>query len=156
MKRDGNSLLLVLPADHLITDPESFRETIRNAVSEAEKGRLVTFGIVPTRPETGYGYIRKGKERGKNTWSVASFTEKPDEETAKRYIESEEYWWNGGMFLFHAASYLEELLRLAPDVYNACTRAMEHTMEDLDFLRVDKTAFESSQASPSICRFGKD
>ncbi len=146
MKRDGNSLLLVLPADHLITDPESFRETIRNAVSEAEKGRLVTFGIVPTRPETGYGYIRKGKERGKNTWSVASFTEKPDEETAKRYIESEEYWWNGGMFLFHAASYLEELLRLAPDVYNACTRAMEHTMEDLDFLRVDKTAFESSQA----------
>jgi mannose-1-phosphate guanylyltransferase len=144
MENDGNSLLLVLPADHLIADPESFRETVRNALPEAEKGRLVTFGIVPTSPETGYGYIRRGEERDVSTWSVASFTEKPDEKTAKEYIESGEYWWNGGMFLFNAESYLKELRRLAPEIHDACAKAMEHTSKDLDFLRVGRECFESS------------
>lgn len=144
IENDGNSLLLVLPADHLIADPESFRETVRNALPEAEKGRLVTFGIVPSRPETGYGYIRRGEQRGTNAWSVASFTEKPDENTAKSYIESGEYWWNGGMFLFNAENYLKELRRLAPEIYNSCAKAMEHTSKDLDFLRVGRKSFESS------------
>lgn len=144
IENDGNSLLLVLPADHLIADPESFRETVRNALPEAEKGRLVTFGIVPSRPETGYGYIRRGEERDVVTWSVASFTEKPDEKTAKEYIESGEYWWNGGMFLFNAESYLKELRRLAPQIHDACAKAMEHTSKDLDFLRVGRECFESS------------
>lgn len=144
LESERNPLLLVLPADHLIADPESFRETVRNAIPEAEKGRLVTFGIVPFRPETGYGYIRRGEQRDGNSWSVASFTEKPDEKTAKEYIESREYWWNGGMFLFRAESYLGELRRLAPQIYNACAEAMEHTSKDLDFLRVGRECFESS------------
>lgn len=147
METGGNSLLLVLPADHLIADPESFRETVRNAIPEAEKGRLVTFGIVPSRPETGYGYIRRGERRDVNTWSVASFTEKPDEETAGQYIQSGEYWWNGGMFLFTAESYLSELKRLAPEIYDACSKAMKHMSKDLDFLRVDREIFE---LSPSV------
>lgn len=144
MRKDENSLLLVLPADHLIADPESFRQTVRNAIPEAEKGRFVSFGIVPSRPETGYGYIRRGEKREMNAWSVVSFTEKPDENTAKTYIESGEYWWNGGMFLFRAESYLAELRRLAPEIYDACSKAMEHTSKDLDFLRVRRESFESS------------
>jgi len=147
METGENSLLLVLPADHLIADPESFRETVQNAIPEAEKGRLVTFGIVPSRPETGYGYIRRGEQRGLNAWSVASFTEKPDEKTAEQYIQSGEYWWNGGMFLFSAESYLSELYRLAPEIHGACLKAMEHTSKDLDFLRVGRESFESS---PSV------
>lgn len=147
MQTGGNSLVLVLPADHLIADPESFRETVRNAIPEAEKGRLVTFGIVPSRPETGYGYIRRGERRDVNTWSVASFTEKPDEETAGQYIQSGEYCWNGGMFLFSADSYLSELNRLAPEIHDACSKAMEHMSKDLDFLRVGRESFESS---PSV------
>ncbi len=145
-ERDTDSLLLILPADHLIAEPKSFRETILNAIAEAEDGRLVTFGITPTRPETGYGYIRKGQLRGNNCWSVASFTEKPDEKTAKQYIESGEYWWNGGMFLFLAESFLEELYHFAPDIYKTCTRAMNNAMKDLFFLWVDKKEFESLQA----------
>lgn len=144
MKGDGNAMLLVLPADHLIADPESFRQTVRNAIPEAEKGRLVTFGIVPSRPETGYGYIRRGEQRDVNAWSVASFTEKPDENTAKEYMESGKYWWNGGMFLFSAESYLAELNRLAPEIHDACSKAMEHVLMDLDFLRVNRKNFESS------------
>ena len=89
MRKDENSLLLVLPADHLIADPESFRQTVRNAIPEAEKGRFVSFGIVPSRPETGYGYIRRGEKREMNAWSVVSFTEKPDENTAKTRVPEE-------------------------------------------------------------------
>jgi mannose-1-phosphate guanylyltransferase len=147
MENGGKSLLLVLPADHLISDTEAFRETVRNAILEAEKGRLVTFGIVPSNPETGYGYIRRGEQRNVNTWSVASFTEKPDENTARAYIESGEYWWNGGMFIFNAENYLKELRRLAPEIYNSCAKAMEHTSKDLDFLRVGRKSFE---LSPSL------
>jgi mannose-1-phosphate guanylyltransferase len=146
MKKDENPLLLVLPADHLIADPDSFRKAVLLALPEADKRRLVTFGIMPDRPETGYGYIRKGEQRGSNIWSVSSFTEKPDEDTARRYLEGGEYWWNGGMFLFHAGSYLEELRRHAPDIHNSCTKAMESASKDLDFLRVSKEAFETSSS----------
>ncbi len=147
IKEAENPLLLVLPADHLIVDSESFREAVRLALPEADKGRLVTFGIVPDRPETGYGYIRKGEHRGDCVWSVSSFTEKPEESAARQYLASGEYWWNGGMFLFRACSYLEELKRFAPEIHNACTKAIESATKDLDFLRVSKEAFE---ASPSL------
>lgn len=146
VKRDENVLLLVLPADHVIADTKAFHDAVRDAIPPAEKGRLVTFGILPTRPETGYGYIRRGEERGRNIYDVVSFSEKPDEETALKYIESGSCYWNSGMFLFRARTYLDEVEKLAPDVYDACSRAMENTTTDLDFLRIDGKAFEESPA----------
>ncbi len=143
----NDPILLVLPADHVIADEDAFRKAVAEALPVARNGRLVTFGIVPERPETGYGYIQRGNEQGKNIFKVASFTEKPDEERANEYIDSGEYYWNSGMFLFKAKTYLEELQRHAPKVYEACTKAMQKTEKDLDFIRIDKEAFETS---PSI------
>lgn len=144
MIRGDNPLLLVLPADHLIAAQEAFGPAVQAAIPEAHKGRLVTFGIVPDRPETGYGYIRKGDKRDDKIWSVSSFTEKPDKYTAGQYLECGEYWWNGGMFLFRAKAYLEELRFFAPEIHDSCAKAISSTMQDLDFVRVDREAFESS------------
>jgi len=141
--------LLVLPADHVIADEEAFRKAVMKALPAAIDGRLVTFGIVPEKPETGYGYIEKGKEHEENPdiYEVAFFREKPDEETARGYIGSGKYYWNSGIFLFRAETYLEELKRHASKVYEACTKAMQKTEKDLDFIRVEPEAFE---LSPSI------
>lgn len=148
IRHDGNALLLVLPADHIIADAVAFRKAVMDALPSAESGgRLVTFGVVPRHPETGYGYIQRGTKQGCNIFEVASFTEKPDEETAKEYTDSGEYYWNSGMFLFKAKTYLEELQRHAPKVYEACSKAMKKTEKDLDFIRIDTETFE---ASPSI------
>lgn len=141
LAREDDPLLLVLPADHVITIPEAFRSAVQKAVPEAESGRLVTFGIVPTRPETGYGYIRKGEERSKDIYAIASFTEKPDSETAERYLETGEYLWNSGMFLFRAKTYLEELEHHAPEIFAACRKAMDAPSKDLDFLRIKGEEF---------------
>jgi len=144
--RDGDPILLVLPADHIIADEDAFRNAVVEALPAARRGRLVTFGIVPERPETGYGYIERGKEHqdNSNIYEVASFREKPDEETARGYIESGKYCWNSGMFLLRAETYLEELQRHAPRVYEACIGAMKKTEKDLDFIRIDKKTFETS------------
>jgi len=147
LANDENALLLVLPADHMIAEAEVFRKAVMDALPAAQDGRLVTFGIVPLNPETGYGYIKRGKEQGMNTYEVASFTEKPDEKRAKEYIHSGGYYWNSGMFLFQAKTYLEELQRHAPDIHEACTKAMQRTEKDLDFIRIDSEAFE---LTPSI------
>jgi len=141
LAREDAPLLLVLPADHVITRPEAFRSTVQKAVPDAESGRLVTFGIVPTRPETGYGYIRKGVERSNNIYAIASFTEKPDSQTAARYLETGEFLWNSGMFLFKAKTYLEELERHAPEIFSVCRKAMENPSKDLDFLRIKNEEF---------------
>lgn len=147
--KDGDPTLLVLPADHVIGDEDAFRKAVAEALPAARNGRLVTFGIVPERPETGYGYIERGKEHEENSniYEVASFREKPDEETASRYVESGKYYWNSGMFLFSAKAYLEELKNLAPKIHEACSKAMDKTAKDLDFIRIDTEAFEFS---PSI------
>jgi len=147
MNSDENPILLVLPADHIVADAESFRRAVMDALPAAEEGKLVTFGVVPRHPETGYGYIQRGKEQGPDIFEVASFTEKPDEERAKEYLESGKYYWNSGMFLFKAKTYLEELQRHAPKVYEACSGAMKKTGKDLDFIRIDQKTFENS---PSI------
>jgi len=147
LANDENAMLLVLPADHVITDGGAFRKAVMDALSAAQDSRLVTFGIVPSNPETGYGYIKRGKEQGGNTYEVASFTEKPDENRAKEYIDSGKYYWNSGMFLFQAKIYLEELQKHAPKVYEACTKAMQRTEKDLDFIRIENEVFE---LSPSI------
>lgn len=141
--RDGQDpLILVLAADHIIDDVGSFNSAVNHAVVYAEDGKLVTFGIVPTSPETGYGYICRGDSVGENFgFGVAEFVEKPDLETAKAYVSEGSYYWNSGMFLFKASRYLEELKEHRPDIYTACEQSMLSVDTDLDFVRVDKEAF---------------
>jgi mannose-1-phosphate guanylyltransferase len=134
-------LLLVLAADHVIKKTAAFQESVSQAAVLAEQGKLVTFGIVGNKPETGYGYIKRG-EQYQAGFVVDRFVEKPDLATAKTYIESGDYYWNSGMFLFKASRYLQELKAFRPDIYSACEAAMQVQNDDLDFVRVDKAAFE--------------
>lgn len=134
--------LLVLPADHLIAEPVSFHAAVRQAVDLAAQGHLVTFGIVPTAPETGYGYIRQGRALdGSSARAIDRFVEKPDLPTAKGYVSSGEYFWNSGMFVFRAGSVLEEMERFAPAIVSACRASLERAGRDLDFLRLDSESF---------------
>lgn len=137
---EDDPLLLVLPADHLIQDEESFVKSINSGIPLAESGKLVTFGIVPNVAHTGYGYIKKGKEY-KAGFKVDKFEEKPIRELAEKYLASKNYFWNSGMFLFRASRYLEELKKFRPDIYEVCSSAVENIEPDLDFLRVDKEIF---------------
>jgi mannose-1-phosphate guanylyltransferase len=138
---DDDPLLLILAADHEIQDEAAFADAVSRAVPLAESGRLVTFGIVPAEPHTGYGYIKRGEPQGLG-FHVDEFVEKPPMELAETYIASGEYYWNSGMFLFRASRYLEELEKCSPDIYAACKAASEQTSTDLDFTRIDKTQFE--------------
>ena len=115
---DPDALMLVLPADHLIGDVAAFHAAIRTAAEAAEKGHLAKFGIVAATPETGYGYIRKGAPLADaaGAYQVAAFVEKPDLATAQQYVDSADYFWNSGMFLFRAADFLNELQALRPDI----------------------------------------
>lgn len=142
---EEDSVLLILPADHHIEDAEAFREAVRQGMPLAEQGRLVTFGIVPARPETGYGYIRRGKEIG-DGYVLDRFEEKPDLQTASAYVSSGEYYWNSGIFLFRADRYLDELERHCPDIASACAKAAQHVNSDMQFLRVDEAAFRACPA----------
>ncbi|PCM42801.1 mannose-1-phosphate guanylyltransferase/mannose-6-phosphate isomerase [Marinobacter sp. ANT_B65] len=134
-------LMLVLAADHLIKDVEAFQKGVEKAVPLANEGKLVTFGIVPQQPETGYGYIHRGGELAADCYSVDGFVEKPDIETAKTYLASGEYLWNSGMFLFSARQYLAELERHRPDILSVCREAMTDTCADLHFIRVNLELF---------------
>jgi len=134
-------LLLVLPADHVIRDTAVFQQAVRTALPAAEQGQLVTFGIVPDRPETGYGYIQRGAAQG-SVFRIARFIEKPDLERARQFVAAQDYYWNSGMFLFRAGRYLEELERLAPEMAHACRTAFEQGRKDLDFTRLDAAVFE--------------
>ncbi|MEI7694676.1 MAG: mannose-1-phosphate guanylyltransferase/mannose-6-phosphate isomerase [Chlorobium sp.] len=142
------ALMLVLPADHVILDSEAFSAAVSAGRAAAEKGELVTFGIRPNVPETGYGYIRVSKEgqSDKAVYPVLEFVEKPDKATAERYLASGDYFWNSGIFLFKAESYLLELETYAPSMLAACRDAIEKSVKDLDFLRLDAASF---CASPS-------
>lgn len=137
---DDNDLLLVLAADHVVDDEEAFCKNINEAVPLANEGKLVTFGIVPSEAHTGYGYIKKGTKY-KNGFIVKKFEEKPSLEVAKKYISTEKYLWNSGMFLFKASRYLEELKKYRPDIYKACKESIEIIEPDLDFLRLNKSKF---------------
>jgi mannose-1-phosphate guanylyltransferase len=139
---DGKEpILLVLAADHLIEDVEAFQSTVAKALPYAQDNQLVTFGIVPTAPETGYGYIKAGDAVG-DAFFVDQFVEKPDLDVAKSYLNSGEYFWNSGMFLFKASCYIEELKKFRPDILKACEQAMMSTESDMDFIRVSKPEFE--------------
>ena len=133
-------LLLVLAADHVIQDIAAFTNTVMNAIPLAEAGKLVTFGIVAHELNTGYGYIKKGESQGPG-FAVDEFVEKPSIDVAKEYLESGDYFWNSGMFLFKASRYLEELKKHRPDIYEACQLSMEGTSKDNDFLRINEAAF---------------
>ena len=135
-----DSLLLVLAADHIIQDERAFTETVNRALPLAEAGKLVTFGIVPKEAHTGYGYIKKGRQQG-GGFIVDEFVEKPSSQVAHACVESGNYLWNSGMFLFKASRYLEELNKFRPDIYAACVGATRELESDLDFLRVSKEVF---------------
>ena len=134
-------LMLVLAADHVIQDQASFESSVKEAIPLAEAGKLVTFGIVPSEPHTGYGYIKKGKAEGSG-YFVDKFVEKPSEDIAKSYLATGDYFWNSGMFMIKASRYLEELQKFRPDIFDACASSMKNVASDLDFLRVDKSIFE--------------
>ncbi|MCB1754089.1 MAG: mannose-1-phosphate guanylyltransferase/mannose-6-phosphate isomerase [Gammaproteobacteria bacterium] len=138
-------LLLVLPADHVIHDTKAFADSVSEAVEAAEKGKLVTFGIVPDKPETGYGYIQaRDQIESHGARQVEKFVEKPDLEKAVEYLNAGNYFWNSGMFLFRADRYLEELEKFQPDIKTACEQAVEKGVKDLDFFRLDEEAFAGS------------
>ncbi|KGE51164.1 mannose-1-phosphate guanyltransferase [Xanthomonas axonopodis] len=141
--RDGaDPLLLVLPSDHVIGNEAAFQAAVKVAAEAAAQGKLVTFGIKPTAPETGYGYIKASAGSGAS--AVERFVEKPDLATAQGYLASGEYYWNSGMFLFRASRYLEELRKFHPAIADACQKAWENSKRDADFTRLDKDAFAAS------------
>ncbi len=145
-ERGEDPLLLVLSADHVIHDPQEFRRVIEIGRISAEAGRLVTFGIIPISPETGYGYIEASEELSVSHTKgvdIVRFVEKPDIKTAKKFLEDGRFTWNSGIFLFKASTILNELRRLVPEVVNSCRMALEDDLLDLDFLRLEREAFEN-------------
>lgn len=137
-----DAVLLVLAADHVIEDEAAFQAAVQQAQPLAASGKLVTFGIVPTAPEIGYGYIRRGVSAG-SAYQVDAFVEKPNLATAEQYLASGEYYWNSGMFMFRADRYLALLGQYQPAMLSACQAAMAEVSPDLDFIRVKKAAFEA-------------
>ncbi len=137
-----DALLLVLPSDHVVRNGAAFHAAVKQAAVAAESGKLVTFGIVPTAPETGYGYIKAAT--GEGVRAVDRFVEKPDLATAEQYVASGEYFWNSGMFLFKASRYLKELETLQPAILAACRNALDKAARDNDFIRLDAEAFAAS------------
>ncbi|HER26333.1 MAG TPA: mannose-1-phosphate guanylyltransferase/mannose-6-phosphate isomerase [Rhodospirillales bacterium] len=142
-ERDADALMLVLPSDHVITDPDGFLAALTIAAQAARAGNLVTFGMTPHKPETGYGYIRRGAalDGVDGAFAVDRFVEKPDLATAKDYLRSGDYQWNSGIFLFAAKALIEEMETRCPDIIAACRDAVGKGQRDLTFLRLDADAF---------------
>ncbi|MEN9460862.1 MAG: mannose-phosphate guanyltransferase [Pseudomonadota bacterium] len=138
---DLDPIILVLPADHLIKNVEVFCAQVEAALPLAAAGHLVTFGIVPNTPETGYGYIQAGQAVGESAFKVARFVEKPALALAQEYVAAGDYYWNSGMFLFKASRYLEELEKFAPKIFGACQESVYGATQDEDFMRLSKQAF---------------
>ncbi|MCD9511862.1 mannose-1-phosphate guanylyltransferase/mannose-6-phosphate isomerase [Photobacterium phosphoreum] len=136
INNNDDPLLLVLPADHVIKDEENFHKSVNKALIAANDGMLVTFGIIPTSPEIGYGYIKQGEFIGNELFKVEAFIEKPDLETANNFLKTGEYSWNSGMFLFKASVYLSELEKYNPYIFEICRTAMSTAYTDLDFIRI--------------------
>lgn len=144
MKRDPNGIVLMLPADHVIANAPGFQEALAIARTQAQKDKLVTFGITPSSAETGYGYIKKGREITKQAFHVDRFVEKPNKTTAKQYIKEGDYFWNSGIFAFKASVYLQELANTNELIVKACEKALNKAKEDTDFLRLDEAEFAKS------------
>lgn len=142
----GDPVMLVLPADHRINDVPAFHRGIQKGKTLADDGYLITFGIVPDTPETGYGYIQKGDSLDDTVCRIQRFVEKPDLNTARSYLDSGDYCWNSGMFMFKASAILKELEAHAPDMVNTCKKAVTQGRQDLDFFRVDPAVFDQVAA----------
>ncbi|MDH3282824.1 MAG: sugar phosphate nucleotidyltransferase, partial [Gammaproteobacteria bacterium] len=146
-EEDGeDAIVLVMPADHVILDQAAFSAAAQAAYAAAAGGGLVTFGIVPDGPETGYGYILKGADAGSGSARVEAFVEKPDRETAESYLRSGQYLWNSGMFMFRASVYLQQLRTFAPDLFAACERAWSLSTRDSKGIHLDAQAFADCRA----------
>src|SRR5262245_50379173 len=141
--------MLVMPADHVIGAPQAFLDAVSSALRASEAGKLVTFGITPTSPHTGYGYIHRGDVLPElpGCRAVSRFVEKPDAATAAAWVTNGEYLWNSGIFLFPAARYLAELEQAEPAIVDASRRALDSARRDLSFLRLDAAAFGASPAN---------
>jgi len=139
---DPGALMLVMPADHVIANTKAFQDAVAEGIPAAESGNLVTFGVVPTRAETGYGYINATTD-GAAAVPVRSFVEKPDEKTATEYVMGGQHFWNSGMFLFKATAYIDALQTHAPDIFDACQRSVTGRTEGEDFVRPDADAFRA-------------
>jgi len=139
-------LLLVLAADHVISDTAALHSAIGVAAEHAAEGRLVTLGVVPDRAETGYGYVQQGTPLGQGVYSVAAFVEKPTAEVAAQYLAGGQHLWNSGMFMFRASRYVEELQKFRPDILRACRDALTEPENDQNFIRVKRAAFDACPA----------
>jgi mannose-1-phosphate guanylyltransferase/mannose-6-phosphate isomerase len=144
LKDSNGSMLLVLSADHVIQDVDAFHKAINMASQQVQSGKLATFGIVPTNANTGYGYIKSSRENSNGAHKVEEFVEKPDLKTAQAYLEQGNYLWNSGMFMFKADVLIDELTTHSSDIVNSVNNAINNATQDLDFIRLDKQAFESS------------
>lgn len=141
---DADALMIVMPADHVMREPGRFVAAVQQGRDRAVTGSLVTFGIVPDRPETGYGYIRRGAAlAGESVYAVGAFVEKPDLATATRYLDAGDCYWNSGIFMMRADRWLEEIALHRPDILERCRRAMETGKQDSDFFRVNKAEFSA-------------
>jgi mannose-1-phosphate guanylyltransferase/mannose-6-phosphate isomerase len=139
---DPDSMMVVMPADHVIRDGQAFVDAVAQGCPQAAEGRLVTFGVVPDAAETGYGYIKRdGEAAGGSAWKVARFVEKPDQDTAERYLAEGDYFWNSGIFLMRTDQWLQEIGEHRPDILAACRVAMQQGTRDSDFYRVRREAF---------------
>ncbi len=141
---DENAVLVVLPADHQIKDQAAFDTALTEAIVHAEAGKLVAFGIVPTQPETGYGYINAQSESAQGA-EIRRFVEKPDKATAEQYLASGEYFWNSGMFVFRAQTFLDELQQFESEIVAASKASLSEAQQDLDFIRLDTVSFAKNK-----------
>ena len=141
LEDDPEAMLIVLAADHLIQDSQGFRTVVQQSYEQLDAGQLLTFGIVPTAPATGYGYIQADSPQADKLNKVQAFVEKPDTKTAEKYVSSGSYLWNSGMFMFSAKDYLQELEQHRLDILTACQKAWQGKKLDLEFIRIDEQAF---------------
>jgi len=146
LRASPDAVLLVMPSDHAIQNAAVFQHLVGQARGVAETSHLVTFGIQPTCPHTGYGYIRRGTPLGDGAHTISAFVEKPDAARAADFLATGAYYWNSGIFIFKAAVYLEELAKLQPTIYTQCELALASARRDLDFLRLDEAAFTACPA----------
>lgn len=141
---DEDPVLVVMPADHVVGDVQAFARAVSAGLARAADGKVVTFGIVPKSPQTGFGYIRAGAAIGADTFALEAFVEKPDLETAQRYLESGDYYWNSGIFVLRASRWMDLIERFQPDIVRTVREAHRNGQRDLDFYRVDEALFAAS------------
>ncbi|MEL7488440.1 MAG: mannose-1-phosphate guanylyltransferase/mannose-6-phosphate isomerase [Pseudomonadota bacterium] len=139
--REAPEIVVVMPADHEIEDADAFRETLLRAAPFADKGHILTFGIAPTHPETGYGYIKSGEALGDGVWSVSTFAEKPDRATAERYVQSGDYSWNAGIFMFRTDVMVAEMMKFCPEIISSAADAVEKAQTSGAVMHLDRDAF---------------